>query len=94
MRETISQGLKLVHVPHNLYAILSHKILDVCVRAYRGSQHFDSRRREHSWSKVIRNALQVGVSLKKILSPFKYMTSRGTLCQKLSLAHIKVQVAI
>jgi hypothetical protein len=81
MSETIRQGLSLVHVPHNLYAILSHNILDVGVSAYRGSHHFDFRRREHLWSKVIHNSLKVGVSLKKILSPFKYMTSRGALCQ-------------
>ena len=58
MRETIGQGLKLLHIPHNLYAILSHKILDVIINAYRSPQHFNSRRREHVWSKIVRDALE------------------------------------
>ena len=63
MRETISQGLKLLHIPHHLYAILSHKILDVGVSAYRGPQHFDSRHLEHLWIEIIRNALKARLFL-------------------------------
>ena len=69
MRETISQGLKLFRIPHNLYAILSHKILDVVVSAYRGPQNFDSRHREHLWSKIVRNTLKVGFHSEGSIGP-------------------------
>ena len=57
-------------------------------------QHFDAGGCEHLWREIVDNILKVGVIVKKILSPFIYMTSRRALGQELSFAHIKVQVAV
>ena len=93
--EAISQGFKLLYISDDIYALLSHEILDVALGAYRGPQDFNALYREHLWSKIIRNILKVRVGPKKMLGPFVQMTSRNrALCQELSLAHVKVQVAV
>ena len=53
--EAIGQGFKILYIPYDLYAILSHEILDVSLSVYRGPQYFNALYSEHLWSKIICN---------------------------------------
>jgi hypothetical protein len=74
---------------------LSNKISDVYVSANGGAEHFNALYSEHLLRKVSGQVLNSRDGPKKMLGPFVQMPSGNrTLCQKFSLAHVKVQVSV
>ena len=63
--EAISQRFKLLYISHDIYALLSHEILDVALGAYRGPQDFNALYRGHLWSEIIGNIPKGRVSPKE-----------------------------
>jgi len=92
--ETISDRFKLLNIPCCLDTVVRHKILNVRISAKWGPQYFKDLYREHIWSEIIRNVLEVRIILEEILGPFIDMTGCESLTQDHSLTHIVVKVSV